>query len=137
MKLGAPTTHASHTVVLVFVGTACARPWALARATGTCAVYCMCGVHTDMGLCPHNDRSVPRFVPGPDTGVVTAYLLLHTCMRMFKLCVYTRVYKAQHTHSHVSRLCACAGTVVPCSTLAVAMGWRRWSGHLGNGAGAG
>ena len=65
-------------------------------------------------------------------GRVSARLLLHMCMRMWELCVRTHVHKVWHRHAHMFRLRACARTEVPHPTLAVAVGWWRWSGHLGN-----
>lgn len=59
-------------------------------------------------------------------------LLLHMCMRMCELCVRTHVHKVWHRHAHTFRLRACARTEAPHPTLAVAVWWWRWSGHLGN-----
>lgn len=84
------------------------------------------------GLCPHENASVPTSRQGWTHGVSLRAPLLHMCMRMCELCVRTRVHKVWHRHAHMFGLRACARTEAPHPTLAMAVWWWRWSGHLGN-----
>lgn len=89
-------------------------------------------VHKDMSLCPHKNTSGVGH-SGPDL-----CLLLHTCMCMFKLCVYMCVPGMAHT-------CKCAwamcmhhspspnpGSGDGLVTLATRQNWLSWDSFGSN-----